>query len=1247
MKMLLAMLVMATMMVGLTAEQVVVNADRFEVNVWQDGPDRTEIDYRFGSFERFPVNIEGQDFFALNLPGESRTYRRGLPELPKITRALSIGSDAFMEVRFIDGQYTDMQMNVVPSKGEIFRNINPATVPYTFDRQYDENAFWPAVNGDRSAPYIMRDIRGIAVHAYPFQYNPVTGTLRVWHHMRLEVVRTGVDTQNVKERPVVARNRYFNDIYSRRFVNLETTRYDSLSEAGSILVVTDPSFLEAMIPWVEWKVQKGFDVEMVDVTTLGTTATDIKNYVQAQYDDPQINLTFLQLVGDAAQIPTFTSGNGGSDPSYSLLEGTDTYPDIFVGRFSATTVTHVNTQVERSIHYERDIDDVDAEWLHKGMGVASSQGAGMGHYGEADHVHMGYIRDDLLAYTYTDVDEIYANNGGNSSMITAALNEGRTIVNYCGHGTNTSWSTTGFNNTNVNSLTNDNKLPHIVSVACVNGNFTNITCFAEAWLRATNDTTGLPTGAIANYSSSINQSWAPPMYAQDEIVDLLVGDFKNTTGGLFYNGSCYMMDVQGAQGVSMFLTWHIFGDCSLQVRSDVPTPFALNNMSTLFIGLDTYAVDAGVENALVCLSYQGVTLGSGYTGDDGTVELALDNIPTQPCDLTLTVTGYNKITHEGIVQLLPNEGAYLIFDDPVYNDGNNGIPEYGENLTISLSLENVGAEPAYNAQAIITCESEYLLLIDSVEDIGTIEAESTRDLTDAFEIALAGNIPDLLELNLNFLLTAENAQGEPYEWSQTLSLTAHAPHLNIQAYHIFDSSGNNNGLLDPGETVAIEVPVENIGSCDSPEAVALLVCNNPYVTIQNGEVIIGVIEVDDIAEPTFVVSLSEDVSAGEILPIGFGVYAGEYALQTTIIQGLPAQIETFENGLDIMGWGFSGDANWTLNDEDVYEGDWSLRSGAIGANEETSAEFDYNVTVTGDMVFYRKISSEVNHDYLRLYIDDAQVGQWSGLSQWLPVTIQLNETGVHTFRWTYEKDSSVDSGADCAWIDFISFPGEDPQPVPIIALSTQSIDFSDTTVGETGTADITLYNYGNLVLTGNIDTPDGFTIDMPGEQLRPGDDRRAPNRETYPFDLLPLETMTMTLIFEPTENIDYSGEVLFTSNDPYAPELGVEVIAELTDNDDNDITPFVTELGRNYPNPFNPETTVAFSLAEPGAAELVVYNIRGRRVKTLLRGELEAGNHTVVWSGDTDSGKPAASGIYFLSMHAGRYTATKKMILLK
>jgi hypothetical protein len=88
-------------------------------------------------------------------------------------------------------------------------------------------------------------------------------------------------------------------------------------------------------------------------------------------------------------------------------------------------------------------------------------------------------------------------------------------------------------------------------------------------------------------------------------------------------------------------------------------------------------------------------------------------------------------------------------------------------------------------------------------------------------------------------------------------------------------------------------------------------------------------------------------------------------------------------------------------------------------------------------------------------------------------------------------------------------------------------------------------------------------------------------------------------------------------------------------------------LAQNVPNPFNPKTTIAFSLAEAGGVTLEVYDVTGRRIASLVSGWLGAGPHHVVWDGTTDTGEKAASGVYFYKLATGEDRVSRKMVLLK
>ncbi len=628
-----------------TAEKVELNSSVKDVgvNVLESNDQRTVVRFEIGSFEKNAIDVNGETYFEISCGGESHFLNAAEPELPRVSRAIIIPDNAKMQINVLSSEYIDFENTpIIPSKGNLLRTVNPDDVPYEFGDVYRSADWYPSGLASIREPHIQRDYRGTVIDLTPFAYNPSTRTLRVYKSVTVEVVAVGPGEVNVLDRKSSNLRLVsdFDQIYRNRYINYSNAdkRYAPVDEIGDILVITYDAFAADMQPYVDWKMQKGIKTTMVNVSTIGNTATNITGFIQDFYDTTQ--LAFVLLVGDASQIATPTASGGSSDPTYSKVAGGDDYPDIFVGRFSAENSAQVQTQVARTITYEK--TPVAGDWFHKGTGVASDQGPGH-NGGEYDYVHMGYIRDSLLTYTYTYVDEIY-DPGASASSVTTALNNGRSFINYTGHGSITAWTTSGFSNSNINSLANDNMLPFIVSVACVNGQFDGYTCFGEAWLRATNGSS--PTGAIGAYMSSINQSWNPPMDAQDEVTHLLIQEQKSTYGGLCYNGSCKMMDLNpGSDGYNMFNTWHIFGDPSVQVRTDTPAPMTVNHDGTVLFMMNQYSVDVvGVDGALCALYYNGTLYGSAYTDGSGHVDIPINQTLPVGETITLTVTAYNKQT---------------------------------------------------------------------------------------------------------------------------------------------------------------------------------------------------------------------------------------------------------------------------------------------------------------------------------------------------------------------------------------------------------------------------------------------------------------------------------------------------------------------------------------------------------------------------------------------------------------------------
>ena len=632
------------------AERVILAqmSEEVAVTVLESNDTHTVLRFDIGGFSKEAVDIGGQEYYAIWCGEEGVLLNAGEPALPRICRSIIIPDDAEMEIQVLRSEYRDFPgMRVIPSKGNLLRTVNPADVPYTFGPVYQVGQWYPAELTALREPYILRDWRGTVVELNAFCYHTGLEILRVYTSVTVEIRVIGPGQVNVLQRvePLTRVNPDFRLIYERRFLNYDIwqSRYTAIDEVGEMLIITYDSFHSAMQPFVDWKIQKGIQTTIMDVSTIGNNSTAIRNYILNFYNNTGGNLAWVLLVGDAAQVAT---PSGGQDPTYAKVAGGDNYPDLFVGRFSATTVAHVQTQVERTVEYERDAPG-GADWHHQGTGIASNQGPG--HYGEYDNQHMNLIRNDLLAFTYTLVDQIY-DPTATAAQVSTALNNGRSIVNYCGHGWEQGWGTTGFSNTNVNALLNDNMLPFIISVACVNGAFVSTTCFAEAWLRAVHGSE--PIGALATYMSSINQSWSPPMYAQDEAVDLLCAESKLTFGGICFNGACKMIDINGSAGVTEFNAWHIFGDPSVLLRTDTPEAMSVTHANEIFFDQTTFEVSVeGVEGALCALIHNGTLLGAEYTDGTGSAVISVRETLPVGDSVKVTVTAFNKLTYVADIQV--------------------------------------------------------------------------------------------------------------------------------------------------------------------------------------------------------------------------------------------------------------------------------------------------------------------------------------------------------------------------------------------------------------------------------------------------------------------------------------------------------------------------------------------------------------------------------------------------------------------
>lgn len=145
------------------------------------------------------------------------------------------------------------------------------------------------------------------------------------------------------------------------------------------------------------------------------------------------------------------------------------------------------------------------------------------------------------------------------------------------------------------------------------------------------------------------------------------------------------------------------------------------------------------------------------------------------------------------------------------------------------------------------------------------------------------------------------------------------------------------------------------------------------------------------------------------------------------------------------------------------------------------------------------------------------------------------------------------------------------------------------------------------------------------------------------------ETITLSVPQYQVPSGQYHANIRVHTNDPENALIEIPLTAEITSvsNDDNPVAPLLSQLQQNYPNPFNPQTTISFYVEKQSPVLIEIYDIKGRKVKTLTENIYGQGRHSIVWKGKNDQGENVASGVYLYRMKNGSFSKSRKMILLK
>ncbi|MGM0612910.1 MAG: C25 family cysteine peptidase [Bacteroidota bacterium] len=979
------------------------------------------------SVHNFELNAVKQDNGLLgykpDIEGGAKSLNKGNPDLQHLTTSLIINGQN-PDVQIIDKKVKTFQdVDILPSKGNLYRNQDPDDVPYKKGEVYNSDKAFPSEIIKFGKDYQFRDFKGVPLQITPMQYNPVSKEFQLFTEITLKI--TFADDPINPHKSV---SREFSTLYDKQFINYNSSRYQPLEEKGEMLVFAHQDFVQDIKPFVEWKNTIGIPTQLIRIDTVGSgSAQDIKNYISNYYQNH--NLTFVLLVGDADYVPTHNLSAGHSDNAYGYLEGNDSYPEVLIGRFSAEDSQHVNTMVDRNIAYETGLQN-SSGWLNTSLGLSSDQGPGDNN--EMDYDHIRNLQTDLQSYTYIDLQEMFdGSQGGDddpgdptASMVAQAVNDGLGNILYTGHGSTTSWVSSGFSNSDIDQLTNNEMWPFIWSVACINGDFVGNTSFAESWTRATNN--GEPTGAIATLMSTINQSWNPPMHAQDEMVDILVESYskniKRTFSGLSMNGCMKMNDAYGSEGAEMTDTWTVFGDPSFMVRTDTARTIQVSSISALFIGDTSLTVNTPVNDARVALSVDNELLDVQYV-DNGSATLAFPAF-SNPDTMDLAVVAYNHDIYMDEVPVMPANGPYITFMSSSVDDsmGNNDQgADQGENIMLDVKLENIGLDNAQGVSANLTSADTNIAITDDSASWGSIPSKDTSMNNGAYELAVKQGVENGYEADMKL----EIVDSDGNQWTEGFKLQIEAPEPMASSFKVVDdTTGNGDGRLNAGEEASIVLDVDNAGLDELDYAWCTLLSSSVYVDVKKPYESIQNLAEGQKKELVFLVEVDTGMPDGTTVRFDLDLAAGNYSSVTSFYEVIGNIDEDFETkDFDQFSWDPGTNYGWEIDTTEAYAGDASAVSGLPYDEHGGVSVLSISLnTVKDDSIsFYRKVSSEADYDYMKFFIDGQLEEEWSGFLSWERFSYFV-PAGNHVFKWTYEKDQYVSSGADKAWLDDVRLP---------------------------------------------------------------------------------------------------------------------------------------------------------------------------------------------------------------------------------
>jgi hypothetical protein len=521
--------------------------------------------------------------------------------------------------------------------------------PYRFD--IDRQAYrtadpYPEVHLNIGEPADWRHLRIITVEIAPMAYVANINRLEITPHMTVELTyeNNGTTPQPIDREANISVRPHWDRMYRRNVINYEWLPViaENRNNPGPVyLIITHPNFESAVQPLADWHHREGLETEVLAINT--SSSTTVKNEITERYN--QGDLEYVLLVGDTNYMPVYYWSGYLSDYWYTCITGgPDLFADITIGRLSVTNSTDVQKQVAKILTYEKN-PPLDS-WLNKIALVAHREDA-PGKYVDCKED----IRTQIIPQPPYYVDTYYGHlPSGTNNNVATAINEGRNIVNYRGHGTTTSWVDWGYGGqswttTNINNLDNGDWTPVVFNIACDNNRIQS-SCLGETWL---NKSLG---GAVASLGASAPSYTYPNHDYDKELFRQFCdsGPLQECRLGWISNAAAtYIINNHGGIGQDNAKMYLWLGDPATEIWTDIPEFLTVDHPGEVNVGpqnIEITVTDNGnvIEGSTVFLYKPDEVYEVGTTGSDGVVTLRI--MPSTMGTLYVTVSQHDYLPSE-------------------------------------------------------------------------------------------------------------------------------------------------------------------------------------------------------------------------------------------------------------------------------------------------------------------------------------------------------------------------------------------------------------------------------------------------------------------------------------------------------------------------------------------------------------------------------------------------------------------------